>query len=706
MTARGVLAALLIGMTAGVLHAQNPTQPRASNRCIPRDSVRDRGADTTRAVCQAQVLPGVSTIARSTEQEMFETRPSVGAIALGATSISAVPSVGEPDVLRVVQLLPGVAARNDFNNGLNVRGGESDQNLILLDGYPIYNPFHLGGLFSTFMDATVGGIELLTAAFPARYGGRLSSVLDVHSAEDAVPGTHASMDVSALATSARVAGHIGDARGTWSVAARRTYADATTSIFTDNIFPYHFRDVHAHATYALPRGFRVGATAYTGRDVLDANLQDFVADSATSNASNGRWAFNWGNTLFGATVAKDLGAFTTLEQRFVSTRFSTTLDVGNGSIRQQNSVDELSATGSVRRHGLSHDASAGYELTTDRVAYSSGAPQTGTTDFDNVQRPVSAALWVDDTWRLSSRWIVQGGLRGEELSTRQYYSLSPRLSVKYFVTPDLALTAASGRETQWMYSLEGDGPLHYFDIWIASDSITPVATAWHWVGGVERRVSNAGSVRIEAYLKRYDRVPDVNPSENPGVQGDEIVPVQGESYGADLFARWKHGPLDGWLAYSYGLSSRWLGDARWAPGHDRRHEVNAVGTWTISKYQLGAHFGFGTGTPYTPIVGGLARRQYDPSLDHWGTGNPEIEIESIGGPRNGARFPATHRLDVNASREFRRGSMTFAPYVSIVNAYNAHNVFVYLYRYSHDPPERQALSQFPILPSLGARIAF
>ena len=109
----------------------------------------------------------------------------VGTIVLAAPAMAGVPSAGEPDVVRVVQLLPGVVARNDYNTGLNVRGGEADQNLVLLDGFPIYNPFHLGGLSSTFMDKTVGGIELMTAAFPARYGGRLSSVLDVQSAEDA-----------------------------------------------------------------------------------------------------------------------------------------------------------------------------------------------------------------------------------------------------------------------------------------------------------------------------------------------------------------------------------------------------------------------------------------------------------------------------------------------------------------------------------------
>jgi hypothetical protein len=214
-----------------------------------------------------------------------------------------VPRVGEPDVVRIVQLMPGVVARNDFNTGLTVRGGEADQNLVLLDGFPIYNPFLLGGLFSTFMDATVGGIDLLTGAFPARYGGRLSSVLDVRSAEELRPGVHTTADLSALGATARLAGGFARGSGTWSVAGRRTYADVVQSIFTDNVFPYHFRDLQAHAAYLFAGGTRVSVTAYDGKDVLDANLAEFEGDSVVSKSNRGRWAFDWGNQVLGVDAA-------------------------------------------------------------------------------------------------------------------------------------------------------------------------------------------------------------------------------------------------------------------------------------------------------------------------------------------------------------------------------------------------------------------
>ena len=670
-----------------------------------------RAGDTTRVevalVAEAQVLAPVRTNATATETELFLSKPNVATIALSKAAMAGVPSVGEPDVVRVVQLLPGVEARNDYNTGLNVRGGEADQNLVLLDGYLIYNPFHMGGLFSTFMDASVGGIDLVTGAFPARYGGRLSSVLDVHSADDARAGVHGTADVSVLSAASRLAGSFGGGRGTWSISGRRTYADAMASVFTSNVFPYHFRDMQGHAAYALPGDVRLSVTGYTGKDVLDLNMATYQSDSVPQTASNGKWGYHWGNDMAGVALAKDFGERASIEQRVSTSRVSTRLDLGDGARVQRSSIDDLRLDGSLALRGGAHDASLGWEAATHRIRYASSSLQTGVTDFDIAQRPKTVAAWIDDLWHLSPRWLVEGGLRAEALSGRDWAALSPRVSVKYFATPDLALTAAAGRVTQWLHSLAGDGPFRFFDIWLASDSLTPVASAWHYVAGAERRFHDAGSLKLEAYVKRYDRVLEANTAEDPQVVGDELLPATGLSYGLDMLARWQRGThASGWLAYSYGLATRARGDQHWWPGHDRRHDLNAVATWQLSRYRLGARFGFATGTPYTPIDGEIARRVYDPSRDHWGTGDPQILIEPLGASRNSARFPPTHRLDLDVSREYHLRGATVSPYLSVVNVYNAKNVFVYRYDYSTDRPTRRAVSQFPTLPSLGVRVAF
>jgi hypothetical protein len=385
--------------------------------------------------------------------------------------------------------------------------------------------------------------------------------------------------------------------------------------------------------------------------------------------------------------------------------FSTLLDLGEGAFDQRSTVNDVTVSGSLLARGESHDRSIGYELSAQRIRYASGSPQTGTTSYDLRQRPRAAALWVDDLWRLSPRWIIEGGVRGEALSARRFAALSPRIAVKYFVKPDLALTAATARVTQSQHSLTGDGPLRYFEVWIASDSAIPVATAWHWVAGAERRVGDVGTVKVEGFYKRYDRVLDANASEDPAIHGDEFLPATGRSYGLDLLARVEHATgLSGWVAYTYGVSARTRDGVRWAPGHDRRHDLNVVATWRTTKYRFGGRLGLASGTPYTPIVGEIARRTYDPSTDRWGTGNPERRIESLGGAHNGARFPIVSRLDLDVSRVFKVRSATVAPYVSVINSFNSKNVFAYVYHYSVSPPTRRAISQFPILPSLGVRV--
>jgi len=669
---------------------------------------------------EAQQLTPVHTVATPTEIESFTAKPNVATIAMPARLLAGVPSVGEPDVIRIVQLLPGVMARNDFYTGLNVRGGSSDQNLVLLDGIPIYNPFHMGGLFSTFMDATVGGIELITGAFPARYDGRLSSVLDVRSADDGRPGVHATADVSVLATTAQIGGALGSSgRGSWSLAGRRTYADAVAAAFSNDHFPYHFRDFHGHADYLLPHEWRFGVTGYLGRDALDLNLATAIGDSTVSSAGEGTWKYGWGNSVVGASLGRDfaapawgwlLGGSTSFEQRVSTSGFDATLDVAQGAQVQQSNVRDMRATGSLTARGATNERSLGWEVSMTHVRYGSGSPQMGVSDFAIVQDPVSYAAWIGDLWRPTSRWLLEGGLRGERLTgsdgAREWAALSPRLSLKYFVTPEVALTAAAGRVTQTMHSMAGDGPLRFFEVWLSSDQYIPVETAWHYVLGAERRVESS-SIRIEGYVKNYDRVLDANVSEDPSQRGDEFIVATGRAYGVDVLARWtpRSGPT-GWLSYSYGVAMHERDGVRWAPGNDRRHDLNLVGTWQLRRYRLGARFGYAAGTPYTPIVGQMLRRLYDPSTGQWDAGITTLNLEPLGGPKNSARYPPTQRLDLDVSREMHYRGSTISPYLSVVNAYNAHNIFVYVYDYSTDLPSRRAYTQFPILPSVGVRVAF
>ena len=317
---------------------------------LPRDesAMVPRGGEVIvrfTLVAAAQSLTAVRTEGVATERESFERTPDVGRVKIAGPMLGRVPSIGEPDVLRAVQLLPGVLARNDFTAGYNVRGGESDQNLVLLDGIPVYNPFHLAGLFGTFLDETVGDVNLLTGGFPAPYGTRLSSVLDVTSSNEMRPGVHGSAGVSMLASSLALDGRLERARTSWSGGARRTYADAVIGALSDKVLPYHFQDAQMHTQTDLPGGASLSVTAYAGADVLDADLQQ-IGDS--TQTGGGRFLFRWGNRLAGATLrvplrngrlgAIPLGDSAEFVQRVSITRFVTKLDIAQGAIVFDNDV--------------------------------------------------------------------------------------------------------------------------------------------------------------------------------------------------------------------------------------------------------------------------------------------------------------------------------------------------------------------------------
>ena len=656
----------------------------------------------------AQTLATVRTEGVATERESFERTADVGRVKIAGPMLGRLPSIGEPDVLRTVQLLPGVLARNDFTAGYNVRGGESDQNLVLLDGIPVYNPFHLAGLFGTFLDETVGDVNLLTGGFPAPYGTRLSSVLDVTSENEMRPGVHGSAGVSMLASTLALDGRLTRQRTSWSAGVRRTYADAVVGALSDRVLPYHFQDAQLHTMTDLPGGATLGITAYAGSDVMDADLAQF-GDS--TRPGGGRFLFQWGNRLAGATLRIPLALGDSAEyvQRLSLTLFDTELDIAQGALRFDNAVSETNASGTLVVHRGRHTPSAGFELARHRVRYTAESPQTATVLFGLAQNPSAMSLFADDIWKVSERLLLRGGVRAEHVTGTGWYGLSPRASAKYFVSRDLAVTVAAGQYTQWIHAIRNeDIPLRIFDFWVASDPWIDVSTARHFVLGGERWLGDARFVRLEAWGKRYSDIPEPNHRDDPSVRGDEFRLVEGYSYGADLLLRQLElGPVSGWLAYGYSMSRRGREGDVYFPAQDRRHNLNLVAAWRPGRrYEVSGRFGFGTGTPYTPIVGQLVRRTYNAVTNQWDGTSITGQPDAIGGARNSARFPSFQRLDLSVARPYRRGRTTWSPYLQIVNVYNRKNVFTYLFDYESNPPSRSAISQFPFVPSIGLAVEF
>jgi hypothetical protein len=341
------------------------------------------------------------------------------------------------------------------------------------------------------------------------------------------------------------------------------------------------------------------------------------------------------------------------------------------------------------------------------VRYDARSSEVGANLLSLSQRPSAVSLYYDDTWRASDRFILRVGARGETVSGTGWYGVSPRVSAKFFVNPDLAITASGGQFAQWMHAVRNeDIPIRIFDFWVGSDQYVDVSVAQHAVLGAERWFGDSRFVRVEAYHKWYERVTEPDTADDFSVRGDEFNLIDGTSYGFDVLVRQLESrKLSGWLAYSYAVARRHDAARRFWPAQDRRHNVNLVLAYRPGrKYVLGGRFGFGTGTPYTAIESQIVRRTYNGAPNTWDTGVTSRPLEPVGGARNGARYPSFQRLDLSVTRRFERGRVTIAPYLQLVNAYNARNVFVYTFDYTANPPTRKSISQFPIIPSVGVTV--
>jgi hypothetical protein len=672
---------------------------------------QDPKPDTTRRPAPAPVtLPTIQTTAPRDERVIFEQKPNVGTITITGRELTSAPRFfGEADVLRAVRLLPGVTARNDYSVGMNVRGGEADQNLVLLDGYPIYNPFHMGGLFGAFVEPMVDRVDFMTGGFPAAYGGRLSSVLDVHSALEPRAGMHGRADVSMIATTVALGGGTQQGRGTWTVAARRTYADKVADLYQKGSLPYHFRDAQAHFTRVLPGALRLSFTAY---DNVDRMTQ-----SSAETADADQFILTWGNRLFGATVSRSfdnaprlmgipLGDSARVEQRLSRSRFDVHMNLFESLLTLNNRVIDDRAAGSIATYTARHARRVGYDLAAQRFSFDANYPLLLYPSDSIVNRNTTAGVYYDDLWRPSRRWILQMGARVDAVTNGGAPVLQPRLSAKYFVNPDLAVTAAVGQFAQSTHSLaREDVPIRALDFWVGSDIGAPMSRAQHYILGVERWLPKSRALRVETFLKQYPNLIEQNNYSDPNIRGDEFLRIHGYSYGADMMLRqFDTGSFGGWLAYSFAISKRVdASGVEFNPGQDRRHDLNLVTNWTGPRYTVSARFNLATGTPYTVVTGQFNRRDYDPTRHVF---DFSTMTQFITGPRNAERLPLSQRLDLSVTRNGHIGGTKVTPFLSIMNVYNAKNVFAYVFNYGESPPKRVGLRQFPVFPTLGVSVVW
>ena len=354
-----------------------------------------------------------------------------------------------------------------------------------------------------------------------------------------------------------------------------------------------------------------------------------------------------------------------------------------------------------------------------RLEYDNSFRAGGTVFNESAGWGWETAVYSQINWDPNSRWLVEGGVRVDHWRPDPGGSettVSPRFAVKRFIRDrNAAVRLAGGRYSQFLHSLRDEEIPFGIDVWVLAGARAPRVVSDQVQLGVESFFADdEWFASLEGYYRTFDGVITVNTAEDPNDDLDDLVAGEGWSYGADLFLKRAVGTTTGWIAVSFLKTRRTFPDTRsglepppglsYPPVFDRRVDIDLVLRRTLGWWGLetGLRANFGTGIPYTPVLG-----QFDVFRRRLVEGKLYFEGSAVAvGPRNGARYPARHRLDVSFRKPIEKNWGLVTPYLSIVNLYNRKNVLFYFFDYDAAPPTRSGVSMIPFLPTLGVEVSF
>ena len=681
-------------------------------------------------------------VVKTAERERFEQEVLPSAIRFSPQEIQAVPAVVEPDVFRSLQLLPGVVSRTDFSSALYVRGGDPSENLVLLDGVRIYNPYHVGGVFSTFNPDAVKRVDFFTGAFPAQYGNAVSSVVSVVTKAGNNKRLQASGNVSLLSSKLTLEGPL--PHGSFLVSARRTYFDLAADMLGltggGQSFPYYFYDVVGKVSVDLSPDTRLTASTYYGDDVLH-----FVSTSTTYDESGREVGTDqtWFDVRMG-NFATTLKLRTILNPRLfivaylASSRFRTKIATNVEDLQDlidaRDSIRDLTARADAtyfasRRHQLRFGVEAtGLKFNLHlRVGPIEWLAYQG----KGSRRTTFASAYVQDNWQATPLLNVQGGVRLTHYSLGSFSTLDPRVALRYRLHENLNLKLATGYFHQFFYTFNPEDLdyVRFVDLWFPVDSRYQPIRALHLNSGLEFWLGRGFLFSLEGYYKHYPYLLDLNELGRADVSSDDFLTGRGSARGLELFLRKREGRVQGWLAYTLARVTRTVELPRpssyvlnrdtgkqyltYPPNYDRRHTLTLVANYDAGrKWRFGVRFTYASGLPETPVIGWKEYYYFE-------GGEVRSRFRPVRAAKNSWRLPAYLRLDVSVTRRGRIGRVRFEPYLQIVNLTNHHNIFLYEYDlfpeqkyengyvyYTSFKPRRRGVIMFPILPSLGVKFEF
>lgn len=632
----------------------------------------------------------------------------VGMQKIQINEISKIPVIfGEKDILKTLQLLPGVKSAGDGNSGFYVRGSNSDGNLILLDEAVVYNASHLLGFFSTFNSDALKDVTLYKNAMPANFGGRTASVLDVKMKEGNNQQFGVSGGIGLIASRLSIEGPIVKDKGSFLISGRRTYADMFLKLSSDATISkssLYFYDLNLKANYQWSAKDRVFISSYLGRDNLGLG-STFGIDWGNATATL-RWNHQFSPKLFLNTSA--------IYSKYT---YNINLNTGSGDIGIKSMIDNYNLKEDFTYFlNPKNTISFGLQSTYHQITPGQLSSKDTSIIFRVLQNKYALenAVYVSNEMNISTRWRAIYGLRcsmfsllgggdfftynskGEVTNTQSYadgefiktyLNLEPRLSVNYALTESSSLKLGFARNAQNLHLISNSTSSNPTDLWIpSSQNVKPETSNQTSLGYFKNFLDNQFECSAEAYYKSMSNSIDykdaANTRANDKVEGELLYGI-GRAYGVELLLKKKTGRLTGWVGYTLSKTEKkieGINQNQWYNARqDKTHDISIVGMFDItSKWTISSTWVYSTGFAVTFPSGKYAMNN---------------EVKYYYTERNAYRMPAYHRLDLGATYAIkksatRESSLNF----SLYNAYGRENAYSITFRESvTDPTKTEAL---------------
>ena len=596
----------------------------------------------------------------------------MGKIELTMNQIRNIPAfMGEIDLLKALQLLPGVRNAGEGNSGFYVRGGGPDQNLIILDDAVVYNPGHLFGFFSVFNSDAIKNVSLIKGGMPAQYGGRLSSVVDIVMKDGNINKLQMDGGIGLVASRFSIQGPIQKNKASFIISARRTYIDAVIKPFIKKSSSfygsgYYFYDLNAKVNYRFSDKDRLYISGYFGRDVFD-----FV-NGKRSFSTNIPWGNSTATLRWNHVFNRRLFSNTTLLYNDYKFKFSASqenFEIGLSSGIKDGTLKTDFDYYPLPNHKLKFGGMLTYHKFIPNVASGRQDSVVFKPNNESNKFAAEAALYIQDDWELGEKWKINYGLRytsftqigpytryvkdadGNKLDStvfgsfkpvKTYGGLEPRVTLRYALDDETSLKAAVSRNYQYIHLVSNSGNSLPTDLWVPSTYMVKPQISWQYAAGFFKNFSdNKYETSIEVYYKNMKNQVDYKEGYTPSLQDpeEEFVFGKGWSYGAEFLVNKQKGQFTGWVGYT--LSWTWRKFSQLNEGekfptrYDRRHDLSVVTNYEAGKkWKFGAVFVYGTGNAITLperfyFINGVLTQEYS--------------------KLNQYRMKAYHRLDLSAT---------------------------------------------------------